>query len=133
MDHAAAGHSLPHTSAPDNEPLNVGQLFASTCGFGHPDGGRPPARGRSFHGLAPRTTTFSETASRNGKNGAMPAFGASFSDAQVDESSSTSGIEACTRDEPPSVSGTRHENILLSWSRHIGLTGPTQADLSIRS
>ena len=80
----AAAQQPAAPSAPDSEPLNVGQLFASTCGFCHSDGGRAAGRGPQLMD-SPRDDDFLQNRIKNGKNGAMPAFGASFSDAQVDE------------------------------------------------
>jgi mono/diheme cytochrome c family protein len=80
----AAAQQPAAPSAPDNEPLNVGQLFASTCGFCHSDGGRAAGRGPQLMD-SPRDDDFLRNRIKTGKNGAMPAFSASFSDAQVDE------------------------------------------------
>jgi len=72
------------TPAPDNEPFNVEQLFATTCGFCHSDGGRAAGRGPQLMNTT-RDDDFIRNRVKNGKNGAMPAFGTSFSDGQVDE------------------------------------------------
>ena len=37
--------ALSPTSAPDNAPFNAGQLFATTCGCYHSDGGRAAGKG----------------------------------------------------------------------------------------
>jgi mono/diheme cytochrome c family protein len=81
---AAAAQQPAAPCAPDNEPLNVGQLFASTCGFCHSDGGRAAGRGPQLMDST-RDDDFLRNRIKSGKNGAMPAFGASFSDAQVNE------------------------------------------------
>jgi mono/diheme cytochrome c family protein len=70
--------------APDNAPFDVGQLFASTCGFCHSDGGRAAGRGPQLMNSA-RDDDFLRNRIKTGKNGAMPAFGASFNDAQIDD------------------------------------------------
>ncbi len=44
----------------------------------------PPARGRSSW-IRKRDDDFIRNRIKNGKEGAMPAFGAAFSDAQIDE------------------------------------------------
>jgi mono/diheme cytochrome c family protein len=72
------------TPAPDNGTLNVEQLFAGTCGFCHSDGGRTAGKGPQLMN-SPRDDDFLRNRIKNGKNGAMPAFGGSFSDAQIDQ------------------------------------------------
>jgi mono/diheme cytochrome c family protein len=72
------------TPAPDNAPFDVDQLFAGTCGFCHSDGGRAAGRGPQLMN-SPRDDDFIRNRIKNGKEGAMPAFGAAFSDAQIDE------------------------------------------------
>ncbi len=80
----AAAQQPAAPAAPDNAPFDVGQLFASTCGFCHSDGGRAPGRGPQLMDSA-RDDDFLRNRIKTGKNGAMPAFGASFSDAQIDD------------------------------------------------
>jgi mono/diheme cytochrome c family protein len=72
------------TPTPDNAPFDVDQLFAGTCGFCHADGGRAPGRGPQLMD-SPRDDEFIRNRIKTGKQGAMPAFGESFSDAQIDE------------------------------------------------
>jgi mono/diheme cytochrome c family protein len=72
------------TPAPDDTPFDVDQLFAGTCGFCHADGGRAPGRGPQLMD-SPRDDDFIRNRIKLGKQGAMPAFGESFSDAQIDE------------------------------------------------
>ena len=72
------------TPAPDNPPFDVDQLFAGTCGFCHADGGRAPGRGPQLMD-SPRDDDFIRNRIKNGKEGAMPAFGAAFTDAQIDQ------------------------------------------------
>jgi mono/diheme cytochrome c family protein len=74
----------PGTPAPDNAPVNGEQLFASTCGFCHSDGGRAAGRGPQLMGTQ-RSDDFIRNRIKTGKEGAMPAFGAAFTDAQIDE------------------------------------------------
>jgi mono/diheme cytochrome c family protein len=71
-------------ATPDNAAFDVDQLFASTCGFCHADGGRAPGRGPQLMD-SPRDDDFIRNRIKTGKQGAMPAFGESFSDAQIDE------------------------------------------------
>ena len=71
-------------TAPDNEPLNVEQLFATTCGWCHSAGGRAAGKGPQLMDTK-RDDDFLRIRIKNGKEGAMPAFGAVFNDAQIDE------------------------------------------------
>jgi mono/diheme cytochrome c family protein len=71
------------SAAPDNN-LQVEQLFASTCGFCHANGGRSPGRGPQLMNTQ-RSDDFIRERIKTGKQGAMPAFGEAFSDAQIDE------------------------------------------------
>jgi mono/diheme cytochrome c family protein len=74
----------PAPGAPDNQELDVGQLFATTCGWCHSDGGRAAGKGPQLMDTK-RDDDFIRNRIKNGKEGAMPAFGATFSDAQIDE------------------------------------------------
>jgi mono/diheme cytochrome c family protein len=74
----------PAPPAPDNGQLDVGQLFATTCGWCHSDGGRAAGKGPQLMDTK-RDDDFIRNRIKNGKEGAMPAFGAAFSDAQIDE------------------------------------------------
>jgi mono/diheme cytochrome c family protein len=67
-----------------NDQLDVGQLFATTCGWCHSDGGRAAGRGPQLMD-SKRDDEFLRNRIKHGKEGAMPAFGAAFSDAQIDE------------------------------------------------
>jgi mono/diheme cytochrome c family protein len=71
-------------SAPENGQLDVGQLFATTCGWCHSDGGRAAGKGPQLMN-SERDDDFIRNRIKNGKQGAMPAFGAMFSDAQIDD------------------------------------------------
>jgi mono/diheme cytochrome c family protein len=73
-------------SAPSEQDLanfNVDQLFAGTCGFCHSDGGRVAGKGPQLMGDQ-HDDDFLRNRIKNGKQGAMPAFGASFNDQQID-------------------------------------------------
>ena len=72
------------TAAPDNAPLDVHQLFATTCGWCHSDGGRAAGKGPQLMDTK-RDDEFMRNRIKNGKPGAMPAFDSMFSDAQIDE------------------------------------------------
>jgi len=72
----------PAAPASGSGTLDVHKLFASTCGWCHSSGGRAAGKGPQLMGTA-LTDEQIVTRLRNGKPGAMPAFGASFSDEQV--------------------------------------------------
>jgi mono/diheme cytochrome c family protein len=57
-------------------------LFASTCGFCHEDGGRSAGKGPVLAGTK-RSDAFIRTRIKYGKEGAMPAFGDTFNDKQI--------------------------------------------------
>jgi mono/diheme cytochrome c family protein len=63
--------------------LDVGQLFATTCGWCHSDGGRVAGKGPQLMNTS-RTDDFIRFRIQHGKEGAMPAFGASFNNADID-------------------------------------------------
>src|SRR5713101_1755470 len=71
------------TTAPNESTTDVGQLFASTCGYCHSDGGRTAGKGPKLMD-SPRSDDFLRDRIKLGKEGAMPAFGEVFSDAQID-------------------------------------------------
>src|SRR5215470_15841478 len=71
-------------AAPDNQPLDVHQLFATTCGWCHSDGGRVAGKGPQLMDTK-RDDDFLRNRIKNGKSGAMPAFDSTFSDAQIDQ------------------------------------------------
>ncbi|WP_298259864.1 cytochrome c [Bradyrhizobium sp.] len=64
--------------------IDVPQLFATTCGWCHSDGGRAAGKGPQLMDTK-RDDDFIRNRIKNGKSGAMPAFGATFDDAQIDE------------------------------------------------
>ena len=70
--------------APDEGKFDVPQLFATTCGWCHSDGGRVAGKGPQLMDTQ-RSDDFLRERIKNGKQGAMPAFGASFNDEQIDE------------------------------------------------
>ena len=77
---AAAQNATP----PGEEKFDVSQLFATTCGFCHSDGGRAPGRGPQLMN-SPRDDDFLRDRIKSGKSGAMPAFATTFTDVQVEE------------------------------------------------
>lgn len=72
------------TAAQDKAPIDVKQLFATTCGWCHSDGGRAAGKGPQLMDTK-RDDDFIRNRIKNGKPGAMPAFGSTFSDAQIDQ------------------------------------------------
>jgi mono/diheme cytochrome c family protein len=74
----------PAAPAPENEQIDVAQLFATTCGWCHSAGGRAAGKGPQLMD-SKRDDEFIRNRIKNGKEGAMPAFGPSFSDAQIDD------------------------------------------------
>ena len=70
--------------AADNAPFDVAQLFATTCGWCHSDGGRAAGKGPQLMS-SQRSDDFMRNRIKNGKQGAMPAFGSAFSDGQIDQ------------------------------------------------
>jgi mono/diheme cytochrome c family protein len=73
----------PAATAPDNAAFDVDQLFATTCGFCHSDGGRAAGRGPRLMASS-HSDDFLRDRIKNDKTGAMPAYGSAFSDAQID-------------------------------------------------
>jgi mono/diheme cytochrome c family protein len=71
-------------TSPDSTPLDVEQVFASTCGWCHSDGGRIAGKGPQLMD-SPRSDDYLRNRIKMGKEGGMPAFGAVYSDAQIDE------------------------------------------------
>jgi mono/diheme cytochrome c family protein len=85
---AAILAALAAPAASDEQPakstLNVDQLFATVCGFCHSDGGRAAGKGPQLMNTK-RSDDFIRNRIKNGKEGAMPAFGKTFSDADIDK------------------------------------------------
>ena len=81
---AVPASAQPAATAPDNVTFEVEQLFASTCGFCHSDGGRAAGRGPQLMD-SPKGDDYIRSRIKTGKEGAMPACGSAFSDAQIDE------------------------------------------------
>lgn len=80
----AGAQSATPVAAPANEPFNVEQLFATTCGWCHSDGGRAAGKGPQLMDTK-RDDDFIRNRIKNGKSGSMPAFATTFSDAQIDQ------------------------------------------------
>ena len=60
----------------------VGELFASTCGFCHEQGGRVAGKGPKLAGTT-RSDAFIINRIKEGKEGAMPAFDGALSNRQI--------------------------------------------------
>src|SRR5262245_36726102 len=73
----------PAVTAPGDATFNVEQLFASSCGWCHSDGGRVAGKGPLLSNSA-RSDDYLRNRIKMGKEGAMPAYGSAFSDAQID-------------------------------------------------
>jgi mono/diheme cytochrome c family protein len=81
---AAPAASDDQPAAPAQHTLDVDQLFATICGYCHSNGGRAAGKGPQLMNTA-RSDDFIRNRIKNGKEGAMPAFGKSFSDADIDQ------------------------------------------------
>ncbi|HEY7516983.1 MAG TPA: cytochrome c [Methylomirabilota bacterium] len=63
-------------------PADGAQLFATSCGFCHQNGGRSAGRGPKLAGTD-RPEEYLLNRIRVGKEGAMPAYGRAFTDRQL--------------------------------------------------
>src|SRR5215475_11510314 len=79
----AASMAQPASTLSSQSGLDVKVLFASNCGFCHGDGGRATGKGPQLMDTK-RTDEFLRDRIKNGKEGAMPAFGQMFSDSDID-------------------------------------------------
>lgn len=80
---AAAGTSnQPAQAEASPDDINGEQMFATTCGFCHQNGGRSAGRGPKLS-KSERSDEYLIERIKKGKTGAMPAFGAVFSDGQI--------------------------------------------------
>jgi mono/diheme cytochrome c family protein len=88
---ASSQQSPPAPNAPPSKPppaeasekdIDGATLFATVCGWCHEDGGRSAGKGPKLAGTT-RSDEFILNRVRNGKPGAMPAFGGSFSEGQI--------------------------------------------------
>jgi mono/diheme cytochrome c family protein len=81
---AQSANAKSDNTTPENAPLDVPQLFATTCGWCHSDAGRAAGKGPQLMNTQ-RSDDFIRNRIKNGKEGGMPAFGAVFDDAQIDQ------------------------------------------------
>lgn len=83
---AAVAHGQDRSPAPAAKPgtdPRIGeQIFTNLCGFCHQNGGRVAGRGPKLAGTD-RPDDYIVNRIRTGKEGAMPAYGRAFSDAQL--------------------------------------------------
>ena len=79
---SAASSGAAESAAAATGEINVTTLFANTCGWCHSGAGRIAGKGPQLMGT---TLTDTEIVYRikNGKTGAMPGFGASFTEDQL--------------------------------------------------
>jgi mono/diheme cytochrome c family protein len=79
----SAGSTSPLAKA-EASPNDIDgeQMFATTCGFCHQDGGRAAGRGPKLS-KTERSDEFIVERIKKGKLGSMPAFGSVFSDGQI--------------------------------------------------
>lgn len=78
----SASHRSAAQSAPSDQSATGAQLFATSCGFCHQDGGRAAGRGPKLAGTD-RPDEYLLNRIRAGKEGAMPAYGRAFTDGQL--------------------------------------------------
>ena len=78
-----AAPSLADEAPAGHKPIDVPQLFATTCGWCHSNAGRAEGKGPQLMNSA-RSDDFIRNRIKAGKEGKMPAFGASFTDADID-------------------------------------------------
>ena len=78
---APAAKTPPAAEASPND-IDGATMFATVCGWCHEDGGRTAGKGPKLAGTT-RSDEFILNRIRNGKPGAMPAFGGSFSEGQI--------------------------------------------------
>jgi mono/diheme cytochrome c family protein len=83
LAYAAPAQAQSAAAAPDKS-IDVNQLFATTCGWCHSDGGRSAGKGPQLMDTK-RDDDFIRNRIKNGKSGAMPAFASMFSEAEIDQ------------------------------------------------
>jgi len=82
VGHAQQGPAPKEDEAASPNDIEGGQMFATSCGFCHQNGGRTPGKGPKLAGMT-RDNEFIAERIRKGKPGAMPAFGGAFSESQI--------------------------------------------------
>ena len=79
--HAEGGASGP-AATEQSAGIDVKQLFATSCGWCHQNGGRSPGRGPKLAGTD-KSDEHIINQIKKGKPPGMPAFGNNFSDEQI--------------------------------------------------
>jgi mono/diheme cytochrome c family protein len=79
---ALAASSARAETGEQTTSLNVGQLFATSCGWCHQSGGRTEGRGPKLAGTD-KSDEYIINQIKKGKPPGMPAFGGSFNDTQI--------------------------------------------------
>lgn len=77
----ASGAGMAATQKSGDDP-KVKELFATTCGWCHQNGGREAGKGPKLAGTA-RSDDFIVHRIKEGKEGAMPAFAGALTNAQI--------------------------------------------------
>jgi mono/diheme cytochrome c family protein len=80
--HAQQSQAPNQDQAASPSDIEGGQMFATSCGFCHQNGGRAAGKGPKLAGTT-RDNDFIAERIRKGKPGAMPAFGNAFSESQI--------------------------------------------------
>jgi len=79
---AADSKTPPAPAEASPNDLTGDQMFATTCGFCHQNGGRHEGRGPKLS-KSERSDEYIIERIKKGKGGAMPAYGSVFSDGQI--------------------------------------------------
>jgi mono/diheme cytochrome c family protein len=80
--HAQQSQAPNQDQAASPNDIEGGQMFATSCGFCHQNGGRAPGKGPKLAGTK-HSDDFIAERIRKGKPGTMPAFGSAFSESQL--------------------------------------------------
>jgi mono/diheme cytochrome c family protein len=81
-EESSSAGSQPAKAEASSSDIDGQQMFATTCGYCHQDGGRAAGRGPKLS-KSERSDEFIIERIKKGKPGAMPAFGSAFSDGQI--------------------------------------------------
>ena len=79
---ATESRSPPAPAEASPNDITGDQMFATTCGFCHQNGGRHEGRGPKLSN-SERSDEYIIERIKKGKGGAMPAYGSVFSDGQI--------------------------------------------------
>jgi mono/diheme cytochrome c family protein len=77
-----AAEGAARAPATTQDDIDGETMFATSCGFCHPQGGRAQGKGPKLAGIE-RSNEFIADRVRKGKPGAMPAFGRALSESQI--------------------------------------------------